>query len=842
MTNNSLNNVGVSPAAVDALVNNSILDNHSHSVRDNHSQSKFNILDHLDKLTSDGGKDTKREASYHCPVCQAKNFKVDLSTGRYGSYSCDCARTEDGKRKIREAVAPKQKTYTPKQQREWIYTDTANKPTIKLVRFDDGAGTKTTPRKYRAQNGKWLYPYQAEEQGIELKKDNLCDRTTWLYYDELKKAAKSGITPIMVEGEVVADSLRKIGCVATTVIGGCNGWSDRYASELKEAGITKIILSPDRDKPGIEFMDGAADSIEEHGIEVGWLYPYADSGLWSRSLPENGGLDLKDYLEEYPSMTPENLFNQVELARRQFEFIYQQPAAPESSEQVKGIADEIRTWVDYYLAADNEVDRAIAETHLHQRFKISKKRLELIIAERVGGFSSDKPRAKRLSADNFFTEENTGIKWLIPGLLPASGVTVLGGDAGAGKTTMAYDAAASIIYGDPFLGEQPAVQGKVLIVSSDEPINFAQDKMLNRGIMDNFEFLDQWDVSQWELLEETIEDIKPALVLIDSFSSIHNDESFDENCPQAKATIYRLNRILSEYNAGGILIHHLSKSKENKGVNKLRGSSAIAAASSMVWLLEGENDVKRFWQPKTRGTEPLDLKVKLSPHNGIFRIIEGQIYDDETKSLGDRIIALFESLEGQRLEIKEICEQLNVNRDSTYKALERLTKRGMLIKRPSAVNKRCKVWGLPHLEHTPSPESLSKCLTEAENTIDTEPQKLDKHWTDTGQILDDIGQQKCPTSESTTDTEPQKLDRQSETEGGECPDNECPTQEDLRNAKWCYFSTASGEEKTRVIREVCSGYLDTWSDKVLISQIIYLLDENLEPVWLGKDYKGYSQQ
>jgi hypothetical protein len=66
----------------------------------------FNILDHVDQLTPDGGSHGRHEGTYHCPVCGAENFKVSLKTGKYSTYSCNCAATAAGKKAIREAIAP----------------------------------------------------------------------------------------------------------------------------------------------------------------------------------------------------------------------------------------------------------------------------------------------------------------------------------------------------------------------------------------------------------------------------------------------------------------------------------------------------------------------------------------------------------------------------------------------------------------------------------------------------------------------------------------------------------------------------------------------------------------
>ena len=63
--------------------------------------SKFDMRNHVDKLRRDGGKDSDYgDRSYHCPVCDAPNFKVNIKTGKWFSWSCDCASTEEGKGKL----------------------------------------------------------------------------------------------------------------------------------------------------------------------------------------------------------------------------------------------------------------------------------------------------------------------------------------------------------------------------------------------------------------------------------------------------------------------------------------------------------------------------------------------------------------------------------------------------------------------------------------------------------------------------------------------------------------------------------------------------------------------
>jgi energy-coupling factor transporter ATP-binding protein EcfA2 len=74
---------------------------------DETNSSGFNMRDHLDKLTPVEGKP---EGEYYCPLCGTENFKVDLDTGEYRAFECGCSYTEEGKRQIRNKVAPLEKS------------------------------------------------------------------------------------------------------------------------------------------------------------------------------------------------------------------------------------------------------------------------------------------------------------------------------------------------------------------------------------------------------------------------------------------------------------------------------------------------------------------------------------------------------------------------------------------------------------------------------------------------------------------------------------------------------------------------------------------------------------
>ncbi|WP_374825419.1 AAA family ATPase [Aerosakkonema sp. BLCC-F183] len=429
------------------------------------------------------------------------------------------------------------------------------------------------------------------------------------------------------------------------------------------------------------------------------------------------------------------------------------------------------------LAYSNESDpfkKMRMKGQICANYRISAKELQELVDFIKG--RSTVPKAKRFTGAEFILLETEGIKWLIPGIVPGRGVTILGGAPGAGKTTIAYDMAASILYQESFLGEDIDRPGKVLFVSSDEQPCFAQDKFINRGFTfnDQWQFVTDWDISQKQEFEEYLDDFRPLFVMMDSFAAIHRDESFDENSSQAKANIYWLESMANKYGCAILLIHHCNKNSEQKGVAKLRGNTAIAGACSAVLLLEGEGNVKSLSAVKMRGSELFKWDVKLDPETGRYSVVQGKIDDSAAKTLSEKILLLFSTkYPTTRLEVSEIREEVGGQADALYKALDRLCKRGLLVKRPSEKNRRFKVYGLPLIqsestpdtipEHSPPQSPVNDTDPTFENLAQIEIQTLDTILDTHSTTLDTNLE---PKAETLTQTEVQTLDGHLSLKGG----------------------------------------------------------------------------
>ncbi|MDF5732478.1 MAG: AAA family ATPase [Rhizonema sp. PD38] len=358
--------------------------------------------------------------------------------------------------------------------------------------------------------------------------------------------------------------------------------------------------------------------------------------------------------------------------------------------------ERLKLELQVLLKETDPIKRVRKRSEICSNFSISSKDVEMLLATLDSVNRTVK--AKRYDAVAFRELEPEGLTWLIPGLLPSKGLTVLGGAPGVGKTTLAYDAAAAVLFGEEFLGESLSKKGKVLFVAADELPCFVQDKLINRGIFgsNDWEILLDWDVSQMDALESAIADIRPSLVVIDSFSAIHKDMAFDENSALSRWSIVELEALLNRYSAAGLLIHHTTKAKDALGVGKLRGSSAIAAAASVVWILEGEkqSEIRTFSTPKIRGAAPINLRLGLDSLNGQWTVTGGNEEESIYKTIAERAVEFMRSIPGAKFVAEEIVNAVGYGKQSVYKALDRLVQRGILTKRPSKTDARRKQFGL----------------------------------------------------------------------------------------------------------------------------------------------------
>jgi hypothetical protein len=183
-------------------------------------------------------------------------------------------------------------------------------------------------------------------------------------------------------------------------------------------------------------------------------------------------------------------------------------------------------------------------------------------------------------------------EYLIPGLLPSPYSILFFGDGGSGKSATAIALMKHVVDGIPFpLKEQfvPVKAGPVIYFNGDmSEQDFKSEFDLHEiKNVENFRFEPDFNLYRRMQFVKTMNEIKPAMICIDSLSSCSGAKAGDENKAEFAQPLYWLN------NSNGtlwpactiIVLHHAAKH------GGYRGSTAITAAVSEVWnITEPKSD------------------------------------------------------------------------------------------------------------------------------------------------------------------------------------------------------------------------------------------------------------
>ncbi|WP_204140309.1 AAA family ATPase [Halomicronema sp. CCY15110] len=633
----------------------------------------FLILDHLDALTPDGGSHGPHEGSYQCPVCGAPNFKINLKSGKYGAFGCNCADTEAGKRKIRNAVAPLwQKPTRPKQKRVWSYADVQGKPVLEVCREDYGDGRRRKIWQKSLVNGK-----EPKELTVALYQHREC-----------LQALDNGVRFIFwVEGEPAADALWKLGLPATTTAGGSKG----YKSEIHQGVFPAdhLVICPDMDQQGIKY----AEQIGADYLGAKWLYANPDSYLWER-LPKSGGFDVADWIEN--GATKEMILAAVG-PRRELESPQSSPLPKLPKLSLDEILSRLQAWRECE-APDQQwqlLQDLVRQTGYSKRDLLELERNTRLRPQDVEIFTASEFSALDLGAQEFLFE----------GLILSNRVTILAAEAKTGKTLFVYELAHHAARGESWQGFHCPQPQRVLIVQTDESPIDCQERFRARGLDrlgDHVRLIFKFSPAMTPWLKRKCQEWGIDLVIFDSLTSIQREAGFGAKDPEYGNWLYDLKDFCAELRVTAIVTHHTNKSAVEAGLGKMAGSYSVPAAASENLMLvrpkDPSNDLERVLLrvgSRSAGSDAWHLSLSLEdfsweynfPCNWDGSPLDGDFTPDDQATLRENVRAYLLHHRGQFLTVEEIESVVGGKRRSIGRVCRELMTAGIVTRKPSGIGK-----------------------------------------------------------------------------------------------------------------------------------------------------------
>jgi KaiC/GvpD/RAD55 family RecA-like ATPase len=506
-------------------------------------------------------------------------------------------------------------------------------------------------------------------------------------------------TVFLVEGESCAKALNGLGFVATTIRG--KTFSKEHLDILRSK--RQIVLCPDRDTTGVEFMAKAYLLLSESKTPMKQLLAPPHAFFWQH-LPSSSGLDVVDWINT--GVDRDAIIKAVEPVGEVITGIADNTAPDVTVESHTALDMAVKLW----MTESNSTKQVLMRNQICKEFKIDKDSFLAVLKGLITEMSTTKPTCK--SGAEFMAEGDKEIEWLLSNLIAKGEMILLSGMPGGGKTVLAM----FLIH--KFLREQSQVFNetvmkscKVMFISGDQSDRTTRKRFSEMGTDNILEFgnnlriVSNFGLESLDFLESELQNFRPDFVVVDSLTSITMNSGIAEKDPEFAYGVYRLKNLFSQYDVGSILIHHLNKSGTESG------SLRILAAVWAVWRIEPSQPdnpnctTSKITMPKVRDSERMTLEIKHNPvdewqEKGVFTFLgeaeSGLILSD----ILSRAMSVMREL--GEVPTDELAHKVNTNIGTLRTTLNRAKNRGLV--ESTKTTSRVGTWKLTELAQKTHPK------------------------------------------------------------------------------------------------------------------------------------------
>jgi hypothetical protein len=256
------------------------------------------------------------------------------------------------------------------------------------------------------------------------------------------------------------------------------------------------------------------------------------------------------------------------------------------------------------------------------------------------------------------------IGWVVQGLIPARGITIIAGEAGAGKTWLALALARALTFGGNFL-DRKTCAAQVLYLDKENPLSLVRDRLqVLFGGASEFRPWGLWCPDEPPMIGDPrlLEFARQEPVLIvDSMIRFH---TADENSATQMAPVMAALRELATAGASVIVLHHKPKSE----TSSYRGSSDIVAGADAAFALVKRDGLLELRTIKNRFAVETTVEVQADFAAGTFSL-SGTPGRRECMHEVDRLADIIRASPG--LTQNEVVRRVGMNRQRAIELLRR---------------------------------------------------------------------------------------------------------------------------------------------------------------------------
>jgi len=272
-------------------------------------------------------------------------------------------------------------------------------------------------------------------------------------------------------------------------------------------------------------------------------------------------------------------------------------------------------------------------------------------------------------------EERT--PWLLEGILPAAGVSLLAAKPKTGKSTWARGLALAVARGEPFLG-RVTTAGSVLYLALEEKRNEVKNHFAALGARGDeplHAHIDRAPAGAVAAAALIIAEHKPVLVIVDpllKFTRVRDANDYAE----ITAKLEPLMVLARESGAHLLLVYHAGKSVRSDPVDAALGSTAFAAAVDTVLVMKRTERYRTIQTIQRYGDDLPETVLDFDPQRKAVSL-GAEKSEAEEKRVADAIVDHLGACGGEPTE-PEICQMVEGKVGVKRVALRELVSKGRI--------------------------------------------------------------------------------------------------------------------------------------------------------------------
>jgi hypothetical protein len=286
-------------------------------------------------------------------------------------------------------------------------------------------------------------------------------------------------------------------------------------------------------------------------------------------------------------------------------------------------------------------------------------------------------------------EPEEAVQWLVDGLLPTGGVSLLAAKPKVGKSTLARNLAWCVARGAPFLGRATA-QGAVVYLALEEKRGEVARHFRKMGATGDsagavgeaplpvYVHVGAAPEEAMAALAAAVAAHRPALVIIDPLLRLVRLRDANDYAEVTRA-LEQVVELARQSGAHLLLVHHLAKG-ERAGGDAILGSTALFGAVDTALLLRRHPDQSRTIESIQRYGEDLAESVlTLDEATGGVQLV-GTVAERRQRDAEEAVLAVLSEQPAAELTEPEIREATEMKGLVVSQALRALVARGVVVR------------------------------------------------------------------------------------------------------------------------------------------------------------------